>query len=161
MISMFSNKRIWFYILSIGLVLCSATLQGQHMFGVLGIRPNLVLVSLITLAFFINEALLFLLLIILGTIGVSFGSGVSLEAVALAVVVLGAFLTKERVIWPGVFATGILIFFGTFILYAILSSSFIYNHLGTVFFEAMYNVALGVVSYEMLSFYVKKIQLTI
>jgi len=158
---MFLNKRVWFIALSILVVLLAATLQNEHVFGISGIRPNLVLVVLIVLCFFTNDLGLFCLLILLACIGIRFAPGISREALALTLVSLAAFFVKERAVWPGVFATAILLLLGTFCMYAFIQPQFIYQDFGSVVFESVYNIVLGFVLFEIVSLYVKKTRLTI
>ena len=142
-------------------VLLAATLQSEHLFGIIGIRPNLTLVTLIVLSFFIEDLALYCLLILLGCIGIHFTPGISRETVALALVALAGFLVKERAVWPGVSGTAILIFFGTVGIYGAVAPAFLYQHPLSVLFEAVYNIVLGLVLYELTSMYVKKTRLTI
>ena len=158
---MLLNKHFWFVVFSVIAILLAATLQSSHMFGIVGIRPDLVLVVLVVLSFFTESLVVFSLLVLLGSIGIHFEPGISAEPVALAVLSLTGFFIKNRAVWPGLAATGILLFLGTFALYALIEPSFIYNHFTVVLFEAVYNIVLGLVLFEAISLYVKKTQFTI
>lgn len=158
---MSSNNKYWFFIASVIIVLISATLASGHFLGIGGIRPNITLAVLIALCFFIDNLFFYSFLVIFGCIGIRFAPGISIEAVAFALVAMAAFFIKERFVWRSVFGVGILIFLGTFGIYALVQPTFIYQHFWIVIFEAVYNIVLGLAFFQLISLYVKKTRLTI
>ena len=156
-----TKKRFWLIFATIILTLLAGAAQSGHLFAVAGIRPNLVLIFLVVAAFFVENLFLYCLFILAATTAIRFGPGISTEALALALVALLAFAVKQRAIWPGLWGSCILIFFGTFGLYLIVAPQFIYQHLSIVLMEIGYNLVLGTILFEAINFYARRSRITI
>lgn len=161
MMSMYLSKQFWFGALAAATVLLAAVMQNEHWFALAGIRPNLALVALIVLSFFIEDVALYCLLILLASIGLHFSPGLSREIVALALVALAGFFIKERAVWPGISGSAILLACGTFAVYAIVDAPYLYHNFTGALLESVYNVVLGLILFEIFSLYAKKTRFTI
>jgi hypothetical protein len=158
---MFFSKKFWGVLAAVLLVLIVSGLQHQHLFAIAGIRPNLALVALTVLAFFIEDLAVYTLLVVLACIGIRFQPGISPEIAVFALVAMLAFFIKQRAVWPGISGTAILLLLGTLTIYAFIAPSFLFGSFAIVLSEAVYNIVLGLVLFEAIALCVKKTRLTI
>ncbi len=134
----------------VALILMAGALQMHGALAVYGIRPDLMLVVLIVSALFTDNFLLYLLLTLIASIGIRFAPGFGPEAFALVVVSLGVFAVKSKIVWPGLLGSAILIGAGTIAVYTLGSMQFLFRHPGIVAAEALYNIVLAAILYEVL-----------
>lgn len=145
-----AHWRIYIGLTGLLLTLVAGAVQVNSPIDFWGIKPNLILIVLIVFGFFTENFIFFLILTLLGSIGIKFMPGLGLDAVAIAVVALCAFIVKSRAVSGGLLGVTILLALGTFGTYLIVSPGFFYNHFLVVLIEAVYNVVLGAILFELL-----------
>lgn len=145
-----SKWRIYVAVIAVILVAASGSLQTNGLLAINGIRPNLVLVTLLVSAFLVDSLALYALLTLLASITVSVAPGFSLESLAIALIGFLVFFLRKRMVWSGLWGSAIVILFGTIATYAIVSPWFLYQNPAVVLFETVYNMVLGFILYELL-----------
>lgn len=145
-----SRARIPFWVIAVLLVLLATALQAGGGISLYGVKPNFIISVLVVISFFIDNLALYLLLILLATLGVSFGPGISKEGVAIVLVALAAFVGKSRIVWPELWGAGIATALATVGLYLLIDPVFIWQHPGLLLLEVVYTVIIGLLLFELL-----------
>ncbi len=133
------------------LVALAGFLQNTNLLNIGGVKPNIALAVLVTLAFFISTASVFLVLVVLALIALWFEPVVTLELIIFALLALGAFFLSQRL--PGKSFVNNLILIGllTLVFYLIADYRFIVGDPLTVLGEMVYNIILGGVLFAFLT----------
>jgi hypothetical protein len=122
-----SAKLIWLFLLTIFLAL----LQNTNLLIFYGIKPNLVLVFLIALSFFITDIFIYLYFVLVGVIFLGF------EQLAIALPAILSFAVGRRLHWQPFFNNLLLVSAGTIVFYLLVGWS------SVVLGEIIYNLVVG------------------
>lgn len=136
------------YIFLVLLVILVGTLQSTNVLNLYGIKPNLLLIVLISASFFISDTLIYLSLVFLGMIMLSFKGGFELEQLVLGILSIASFFAGRRLHWQPFLMNLSFIGIGTIIFYFLISPAFILNNLFLVSGEVIYNLAFGVIFFK-------------
>ncbi|MEK7192355.1 MAG: hypothetical protein AAB646_02485 [Patescibacteria group bacterium] len=131
-------------LISFTIIVLAGILQNSNFLNVLGIKPNLLLVALISLSFVINFFTNYLVFLLIGLFFLRFTMAPELEIFVFTVLSLAAFFLAKRLPWLWAANSIALIFSSTLIFYLLLKPSFIYNHFSVFIGEAIYNSLLGI-----------------
>ncbi|PIR89205.1 MAG: hypothetical protein COU07_01945, partial [Candidatus Harrisonbacteria bacterium CG10_big_fil_rev_8_21_14_0_10_40_38] len=134
----FLNGTIAFVI-----VLVSGLIQNTDILSIGQLKPNLILVVLFALAFFIPSAPFYALLAVLADAIVRFHPFFVRMDFVFLFLVLASYWVSGRLPSKPMFNYVIIITIGTLLLYALASPSFIIKAPVTVFFELIYNNIIG------------------
>lgn len=149
-------RRI-FFLLPILALFIAATLQSGELITFFGVKPNLVLVLLSTFSFFVPNLLTYAMLVLFGTAVLSFAPGLSWDNAALTLVALLFFYVRDRFLVIGLSASILFAIFGTVLFYLLTSPTMLYDEVGVVLKELIYNALLGVTLFSLNNlFYEKK-----
>ncbi|MEK7554615.1 MAG: hypothetical protein AAB518_01355 [Patescibacteria group bacterium] len=129
------------------LVLLAGIIQSSGIAAVGGVRPNILLVLLLTLVFFFREWKSYAALIAIATIFSKTEIGFSSPYIVIAIISACVFLVKPH--FPGhrFFNVILAVIAGTIITYVITDLKFLGNDPFTVMIEVVYNVLVGIVVY--------------
>jgi hypothetical protein len=137
------------------LVILAAIVQNSHLLTVKGIQPNILLIVLVSLAFFTSEFFFFSVLMLVALVTTELFSGGLLTMAVLFALGAGVFLVKDHLPWKSWFNQLGLIMVGTFLFYLLIDIKFLQFDTTTVAWEVMYNSILGAVAFLLLSrFYI-------
>lgn len=142
-----------FAIASVVSLLLAGALSSAPVIHVGTIVPNLILCVLIASSLFTTNAAFFAVLVVVGATLIR-QQPVLLDPLSLAVsaAAIGAFLIKQRVVWPDRLGVIILALFGTLVVYLITAPRFILTHTGSFLLEAAANIILSIILFELFGF---------
>lgn len=140
----FLSRRVLF---GAFLVVLGGLIQSSGIAAVAGVRPNILLAILITLAFFFRQWASFVSFIAIAAIFSKENAGFSAPYLALTLIAGALFFLKER--FPGTrfFNVAVGIATGTLLTYLAIDFTFLSNDPFTVFIEVIYNVLVGMLVY--------------
>jgi len=143
----FELKRM---LIAVIFVLIAGVFQNTSLLQVAGIKPNISLAILITLAFFLDTLLPYLVLVLLTGILLRFEPGFELANLIFTAVVLLFFFLERRLPGQPFLNNLILIAAGTLLFYSLLDWRFLYAEPLTVLGEMLYNIILGALAFFMI-----------
>lgn len=117
----------------------AATLQNSELLTAFGVKPNLVLMLLASLTFFIPRLFVYGSLAVLGALFIDFAPGLSQEGVAMLIVALFLYYLRARFINAGTFTAVGFAAFATVLFYLLVSPTLLYHEVGMVLAEFAYN----------------------
>lgn len=129
--------------LALLLVVCAAYVQGEAILRIGDVNPNLTLIAVIVLSFFIARWYYTVLLILVSAIFLIWQPGVSYELIVFVMLLSCALFFKELVRWQTLLGCLILIGATTFVFLLLIDPLFLFHHPLIVFGELAYNVILG------------------
>lgn len=133
------------------LVLVAAALMQHASLRIGGIAPNVLLVSLIVISFYVEQVFWYAGLVIVAAALVRtspvFFDPVALTTIALALIV---FFLQRRMVWPGLVAASLLTCGATIATYLCIEPYFIWQHTGVLIGELVYNVGISIIVFEVL-----------
>jgi len=94
-------------------------------FSILGVKPNLALVAIISASFFVKNIWQGFLLVVLASFILKFSPGFESEILFLSLIGIGANITKKYHPWHYFFGNLISVTLGTFIFYIFLGTNLI------------------------------------
>ena len=144
-------------LLAVLMLLIVGAVQGTGYFSVLGVQPNLILVTLIIFSLFIQTLPNYLLLVLLGAISIQPQAGFSKESLVLSLVSLLAFWLKSRRVTQTLPGIAALMLIATGVFYLLLDPTFLVGSVSVVLLEALYNVIIAVFLFEVCAWYQRKI----
>lgn len=135
--------RLFFLILLVSL---SALLQSLG-FSLLGIEPNLALLTVIAASFFIEDLFEGLFLVVLSAVILKFSPGFGKEIILFSLIGAASVIIEKYLPWRHLVGNLILIAAGTFTFYLILAPNLI---LELIFLkELILNLALGILIFAL------------
>ncbi len=136
----------------VAVVLAAALMQAETL-RIGNATPHLLLAVYIVVSFFSENPVFYGVLAIIGASLMRFTPTLfDPTALATLLVAVMIFLIQRRVVWPGIFGTGLLVFCGVSIQYLILEPSFILDHPMVVAGEILYTVIFSLALYELYRF---------
>jgi hypothetical protein len=134
-------------------VVLAAALMHAEALRIGNVTPHLLLAVCIVVSFFSENPVFYGVIAIIGASLMRF-TPTLFDSVALTTLLVAAlvFLIQRRVVWPGVFGTGLLVIFGVVLQYLILEPSFILVHPMVVAGEILYTGILSLALYELYRF---------
>jgi hypothetical protein len=143
--------NLYKYIFLVLLVILVGILQSTTVLNLYGIKPNLLLIVLIAASFFVSDTLIYLSLVFLGMIMLSFKGGFELEQLVLGILSIASFFAGQRLHWQPFLMNLFFIGIGTIIFYFMISPAFIFNNSLLVSGEVIYNLALSAIFFKLFS----------
>lgn len=123
----------------------AALLQNTSALNILGIKPNLTLVVLITLSFFVGELVTYSILLLLMGLLLRVGGGFEPTILALTILALLVFGLGRHLAGKPFFNNIFLVAAGTLAFYVLADFRFLARDFLGVLGEMVYNVILGVI----------------
>ena len=140
------------FITPILLVTMAAFLQQTNFLLIYNVKPNLVLVIIIVMAFFIEFLWYYLLLMLIGLSLIRTSPGFEKEIIVLGFLLLVIFPTKKILPWKPQISIALLTIIATILFYLFSSENIIIKSPALAVTEIFYNVIFGLIIY--LSYYV-------
>lgn len=140
------------------LVVVSALLgiiQSSDLFTIVGIKPNLLLVLLISVAFFVPDLKTHALITLIGLITLRYRGVFEIEQIILLGISIGAFFAARLLRWRPFLNSLLLVVLGTVIFILLSGPMFFLNNLTTIFGEVGYNAVLGLFIFYALDSWLK------
>ena len=131
-------------ILAVFLVAALGMLQNTNFLNIAGVKPNLSLVLLIALSFFIRNFFVYLILVLVAGIFLRFEAAFEPANLVFTLLVVAVYLLERKLPGRQFLNSLLLTALGTFIFYAVIDFSFFASYLFTIFEEMLYNIILGV-----------------
>lgn len=137
-------------LLSLILLICLLSFIQSLGFSISGVKPDLALVGVIAVSFFVSNLWEGFLLVALAALILKFSPGFESEILTLSLIGAGALMIKKYLPWHYFFSNLILITVGTFIFYLFLAA----NLIPTIIFfkELILNLIAGTLIFALLSF---------
>lgn len=124
------------------ILILAGLLQQTQFLSVLGIKPNLALVVILSSVYFIKDRRFFILLSIIGALLTMMAPGLSPALIISIALPIFFYLIKNIIPWQPLFSTLIFIFITTIIL----------DYPNVFLAEIIYNISLGFVLYFIFKF---------
>lgn len=124
------------------ILILAGLLQQTQFLLVLGVKPNLALVVVLSLVYFIKDRWFFILLSIIGALLTMMAPGFSMALIISIAFPIFFYLIKNLIPWQPLFSTLIFIFITTIIL----------DYPNVFLAEIIYNISLGFVLYFIFKF---------
>ena len=140
----------WKFLLVLLIILLAGLLQNTDFLTVAGVKPNLLLAVLIAASFFIEEAAIYILLVLISAILLKFNAGLEPESVAFALVALAGGLIGKRLSWLPIFNNLALVGAGTIIFYVLTAPAYFVSNFTGFGIELIYNLALSIILFKSL-----------
>lgn len=137
------------------LLILAGLLQNTDVLNFYQIKPNLVLVFLIAISFFIPNFLTYLGLVLVGLILIAFRPGFEPEAAVLGLLAVLSFSLVRFLNLQMVYNNFLLIGASTLLFYLLTAPSFILQNPLLVFGEMVYNLVLGVIFFRIFETWLK------
>ena len=142
-------------VIAFAAILLGAALMHSGALRISGVAPNLVLVALVVFSFFSENILFFVVLTLFAGVLVRATPTVfDPLATVTTVLALLVFLLERRVVWPGLLGTAIMVGLTTLLTYLAIDPGFLWQHFGLVTAELLYNIAIGLVLFELVNWLV-------
>ena len=125
------------------LVLLAGFLQHSPVFSVFGVRPDFVLVLLLTLSFVIDKFPAYLWLVVLGLFCLKFQSGFDGSLLGIGLFSVAAFWLGREMPSLWILNNTILVSAATLVSYLLAKPSFILSNWLVVVAEILYNLIIG------------------
>lgn len=141
-------KNVWpwrGFIVAVILVVLAGLIQNTNALTFWGVKPNLTLVLLITLTFFLGETISYLLLLFLVVVILKRGGGFDAGVLALTVLALASFWFSRKLPGQAFLNNIFLLAAGTLAFYLLTDFRFLGSDFLAVLEEMVYNVILGIV----------------
>lgn len=142
-------------IVAILIFVLAGLFQNTHVFAVFGVKPNLLLIALISLSFFIKDIRVYLNFVLASILISSVGGGISTEQIVLAVLTLAVFPAGRYFRWQPTFNNLLIIGVATPIFYLLTAPAFLLSGWQVVSGEIVYNLLWGFVLFEIFSLCLK------
>lgn len=137
-------------LISLILLIAVLTLIQSSGFSIFGVKPNLSLVAVIAVSFFIADAWEGFLLAAIAAFLLKFSPAVARELIVFMVISVGAVLAKNYLPWRRFLNSLILISLATFVFFAFTASQFLYS---AIFWkELLLNLVFGSLVFAFLLF---------
>ncbi len=130
------------------LLFVAALFQGTALLTIAGVKPNIVLVFLVALAFAASNFTIYFFFVLGGIFFLRFSPAFEVSLLALGAICLFVFIIKERLPWQEFVNCLICIAFATITFYLFLDTSFIGREPLTVLAEVAYNMAIGTAAFS-------------
>jgi hypothetical protein len=145
-----------FFLLALLSIFIAATLQSGEFLVIAGVKPNLVLALLVVFSFFMPHLFPYAILALFSAFMLSFAPGISWEGGALILVALIFFYVRDRFLSPGLVASILFSVFGTVLFYLLISPTVLYDEVGVVAKEVLYNGLLAAGLFKLIGFIYEK-----
>ncbi len=133
---------MWFGVVAL---FVAGVLQSSELITAWGVKPNLILVLLAVFSLFAAHWFSFAVLAIFGATIVHFAPGFSWESAAIVLLAFLFFYVRDRFLSAGLLVSVLFVMFGTVFFYLLVSPSVLYDEVGVIAHELVYNVLLGVI----------------
>lgn len=130
-------------------------LQNTGFFVAFGIKPNLLLVAMVAISFFIKDIWTYLSFVLAAVVLVIVGGGIALEQIVLAGLGLAAFPVGRYLHWQPFFNNFLMIGAGTVLFYLLTAPAFLISDWQAVVGEIVYNLVWGWIFFELFSRWLK------
>ena len=138
-------------LLAVFLIVMAGFLQNTNLINIAGIKPNLTLAILSTLAFFVTESAYYLLLVLIAVWFLRFESGLEFATSVFALVLLLVFWVRNFLPGKPFFNNLLLIALSTLLFNLVIDFKFFGGDFFTVLIEMLYNIILGGLAFFALS----------
>ena len=145
--------RKWAILLPI--ILLAGLLQQTNVFGIFGVKPNLLLAILIPATFFLDQMLMVVGLLAIALLVSDFRAGFAEESASLALLILAAPLLGRRLPWNPFVNNIILVAGFTLIFYLLTGPGYIFGAPLRILWEIVYNCLFATLFFNTLNACIK------
>ncbi len=135
-------------IAAVSIVIVAGLIQNTGFLVFYGIKPNLLLVALIALSFFLTDLFIYAGFIMLAIILLTISGGCCLDSTVFAAIVFAAPFIGRRLHWQPLLNNLLLVGAGTFLFYLSASPVFLITNWMLVIGELIYNLVMGWILFE-------------
>ena len=129
------------------LLFVAALFQNTALLTIAGVKPNVVLVALVLLAFSASHFFVYIVFVIGGIIFLRFSPGSDPALLAIAGIACAVFFVKEWFPWKEMVNCLAVIILGTLAFYLLTGFSFLWHDPFTIAMEIAYNTVIGAAFY--------------
>ncbi|MDP2696015.1 MAG: hypothetical protein Q8O87_02045 [bacterium] len=133
----------WRYLAVVLLIVLAALTQSTNILVIWGIKPNLLLVVLMTLIALDRRLVEYLTWLLLGVIMLRFEPALSWFQAAMIIAALTVFVLHKFLPWSRHINLASLVIIGTVLFYLLIGPNFIYRHWSLVLGEIIYNLIIA------------------
>ncbi|MDP3901856.1 MAG: hypothetical protein Q8Q37_02695, partial [bacterium] len=133
----------WRYLAVALLIVLAVLTQSTNILVIWGIKPNLLLVVLMTLIALDRRLAEYLTWLLLGVIMLRFEPALSWFQAAIIIIALTAFVLHKFLPWSRHINIASLVIIGTVLFYLLIGPNFIYRHWSLVLGEIIYNLIIA------------------
>lgn len=131
------------FTLAVLIFVLAGLFQNTEFFTVFGIKPNLLLIALVAISFFIKGIQAYLNFVLASIMLSSVSGGISTEQIVLAGLALAAFPAGRYLHWQPVFNNFLIIGVATALFYLFTAPAFMLSGWQVVVGEIVYNLFVG------------------
>jgi len=142
-------------ILALGILILAVSWQHFACEGILGVKPNLILIAVI-LAAMVVEPIWYFAVLLLASIGIEFSPGIGLLSFGLLGSGMVIYWIRYRLLADGLAVVFLLTLLGTGLFYIIVDYKFILSSYNVVFIEFLYNLIISYIGFGIYKFFINE-----
>ncbi|MBI2025015.1 MAG: hypothetical protein HYT03_02950 [Candidatus Harrisonbacteria bacterium] len=135
-------------------IFIAGLLQSAGLLSVLGVKPNLLLVTILVAAFF-ADFVFYIFLILISVFALRFRLILEPESLFFAVIAIAAYFLGRRLPSQPILNSVFIIGIGSVLFNLLASPSFFFNNLALVAIELVYDLVLGILIFKIFESWLK------